>query len=238
MNDARSVAHPRGSADASSKPARVVGVDGCKKGWVAATLVDAKLVELRVFADFAALIAAAGDARAIAVDIPIGLPERGRRAVDELARARLRPRQSTLFPMPAREVMAAPTYQAALTACAALGLPGLSKQAYALREKIFEVEAHRGRVPIFEIHPELCFQRMNSGTTLLSRKSSWAGAQERLGMLAQRGLVPPASFSGADRAAVDDVLDAIAAAWTADRIARGEAEVITDPAQTEIALYV
>jgi predicted RNase H-like nuclease len=41
-----------------------------------------------------------------------------------------------------------------------------------------------------------------------------------------------------DRRLVDDVLDAIAAAWTADRIARGEAEVITDPAQTEIALYV
>lgn len=233
-----SAAAAYGSTGSSAPTSRVVGVDGCKKGWVAATLVDAKLVEVRVFADFTAVVAAAAEVEAIAVDIPIGLPERGRRAVDVLARARLRPRQSTLFPMPPREVMAAATYHAALTACAALGLPGLSRQAYAHRDKIFEVDAHRGRAPIFEIHPELCFQRMNGGATLLTRKSSWAGAQERLAVLARHGLVPPASFSGADRAAVDDVLDAIAAAWTAGRIARREAEVLVDPSQVGIALYL
>ncbi len=217
---------------------RVVGVDGCKKGWVAAELVDAKLVEIRVFADFAALIAATRDAKAIAVDIPIGLPKRGRREVDNLARARLRPRQSTLFPMPPRKVMAAETYEDALAACVALGLPGLSQQAYALRRKIFEVDPYRGRARIFEIHPELCFQKMNGGTTLMSRKSSWAGVQERLAVLARHDLVPPTNFNDADMVAVDDVLDAVAAAWTAARIARGEAEILTAASQTGISLHL
>src|SRR5262245_9293744 len=86
---------------------RVVGVDGCRGGWIAAALEPERgRWTALVLPDFAALLAAFPDAAAIAVDIPIGLPADGPRACDRLARARLGPRRSSVFPAPSRALLA------------------------------------------------------------------------------------------------------------------------------------
>lgn len=216
---------------------RVVGVDGCKAGWVAVVVTGETIVTAGVFADFAALLAAEPTAAVFAVDIPVGLPDAGVRKVDLLARELLRPRQSTLFPMPPRQVLAAATHAEAVALGHRLGVGGISAQGYALRDKIFDVERARDRARVVEVHPELCFRAMNGGAPLLTRKHSWTGFLERRTLLERHGLALPGALPGLERAGVDDVVDAVAAAWTARRVVRGEVAIVTDAGQPGIAIH-
>ena len=53
----------------------VVGVDGCRAGWLAVRLNRRGAPESRIFPDLASLWSACHQAALILVDIPIGLPE-------------------------------------------------------------------------------------------------------------------------------------------------------------------
>jgi predicted RNase H-like nuclease len=106
---------------------------------------------------------------------------------------------------------------------------GVSKQAHALRNKIFEVEPHAEKnTRIVEVHPEVSFREM-AGQPLTSSKKTWDGLLERLALLKNVGLdlakFLPKSGTGA---APDDVVDAAAAAWTASRLAHGSARSIPE----------
>ena len=99
------------------------------------------------------------------------------------------------------------------------GCPG----GWALRKKILEVDAHMSDSRIHEVHPEVCFQLL-AGASLRHSKKTWGGHEERRVLLESAGIVVPAELGNANRAGVDDVLDAAVAAWTARRLARGEAK--------------
>jgi predicted RNase H-like nuclease len=61
-------------------------------------------------------------------------------------------------------------------------------------------------------------------------KRTWAGVQHRRRLLADAGIYLADNVGEAGRhAAVDDVLDAGAAAWTALRVATGAATPLPDP---------
>ena len=62
--------------------ASVVGVDGWKKQWVAVVARGGAVEGVRTFASFAKLAKGLDEAAVIAVDMPIGLPEAGRRGAD------------------------------------------------------------------------------------------------------------------------------------------------------------
>lgn len=68
------------------------------------------------------------------------------------------------------------------------------------------------------------FQPEDRWPGLGASKKTWNGMRARLDVLEARGIVIPANLPGAGKAPVDDLLDAAAAAWTADRIRRGVAE--------------
>jgi predicted RNase H-like nuclease len=71
------------------------------------------------------------------------------------------------------------------------------------------------------VHPELSFWEMAGGRAAKHGKKSAAGRTERTRLLSHAGFnVPVTPPSGA---AMDDVLDALAACWTAQRIRDGEA---------------
>jgi predicted RNase H-like nuclease len=209
-------------------------VDGCPAGWIAVRVdLGAGGWSAHVYGSFADLLAAGPDAAAIGVDIPIGLAETGPRACDRAARARLGPRRSSVFNPPTRRLLVtiadATTYRAAnALAWRALG-HGIGVQAYNIFAKIREADA--AIVPelqarVREVHPELCFAAMR-GRPCAHPKKSPAGAAERLDALSAScpwlGGQPPRPPRGAGR---DDLLDALAAAWTAERIAAGSAEVL------------
>src|SRR5215207_10188234 len=96
----------------------VVGVDGCRFGWVAARLdlgpvEPTEKLKLKSFLTFEEIVDAyLADADAIAVDIPIGLDECQRRA-DIEARAVLDKRKSSVFPAPDPRVVHLDEYWAA-----------------------------------------------------------------------------------------------------------------------------
>lgn len=213
---------------------RVLGVDACRGGWVGICL-DGGGGRAVFGTSIADVVANAGDEAldVVAVDIPIGLPDNSRRRCDELAKKRIGARSSSVFMTPTRPALEAPTHAAAVVVNRELVQEGLSVQAFGLRHRLFEVEQWLpgAGCRVVEVHPEVCFAEM-AGRPLLHSKSRWAGCEERRELLDKEGISLHGQLGAAGaRAAVDDVLDAAAAAWTARRVAAGGAFSI--PSQPE-----
>jgi predicted RNase H-like nuclease len=212
---------------------RVLGVDGCATGWIGIALGTRvpRAYSATSVTDLVEQAMADGPLSVVAIDIPIGLPDAGRRMADVLARQVIGTRRSSVFMTPVRAALQAPDHPTAVAINRELAGEGVSKQAYGLRTRIFEVEAfaHSTGRAVVEVHPEVCFARM-LGKPLDARKTTWAGTELRRGLLAEHG-IPLSGDLGRPRldAAVDDVLDAGAAAWTARRVADGRADSIPDP---------
>jgi predicted RNase H-like nuclease len=97
------------------------------------------------------------------------------------------------------------------------------------------------REAIREVHPEVSFWAWNGSAPMRERKKRRAGRAERL-RLAEAWLGPDllARARGAHRRkdlADDDILDAVAALWTAHRLADGTAETLPSaPPQDDCGL--
>lgn len=204
-----------------------MGVDGCRGGWLAAVTDDAG-TRWHWTADVAELLAEPADA--IAIDIPIGLPDAGTRACDVEARRRLGARRSSVFAAPIRPVLGCPTYADARALLASLGGASMSAQAFGLVRAVREVDEHvspaeAGRV--VEAHPELAFQLL-SGLGLAAKKTD-EGRAQRVAALSTVWPDAAALVASAPRpAAPDDALDALVCAWVARRWVRGDAVVLGD----------
>ncbi len=219
---------------------RVVGVDGCPGGWVAVAYDDeARTLTPAIHRSFSALLAAYPDAARIGVDIPIGLAEGKPRRCDVEARRVLGPRWSSVFPAPDRRVVAVPAYEAASALARCLTGKGISKQAHAIYPKVLEVNsvltpALQARV--VEVHPEVSFWAL-AGRPMEYAKKRAEGFEERRALLAEAlGIAIPerrAARAWARPAGADDVLDAIVAAWSAGRDARGQSGRSPDVAQVD-----
>jgi predicted RNase H-like nuclease len=213
---------------------RVLGVDACKAGWIGIVLAGGQ-VGAHLAATIGELVAAAevdGALAAIAIDMPIGLADTSRREADRLARKEIGALRSSVFMTPVRAAFAATDHAAASEINRRKARAGMSIQAFGLRIKLLEVDAWVRQNPCraVEAHPEVTFALM-AGVPLTASKHTWAGAQVRRQLLAREGIVLEGDLGDAGRAAVDDVLDAAACAWTARRVARGEARSLPDPPQ-------
>jgi predicted RNase H-like nuclease len=175
----------------------------------------------------------------VGIDMPLGLLADGWREADALARRALGRRGVTVFAIPPRPVWQQPTYAEANRTCRELTGKGLSAQTWGLRGKLLEADAYRRKSParLYEVHPELAFAAL-AGAPLAASKHTPPGLVIRRQVLAQAGLILPAGIRGA---AENDLLDAAAVAWSARRIAAGQAVTFTNSAQraddsTEIAI--
>ena len=216
----------------------VLGLDGCKGGWIAIALDDSGYVD-------AFLAPTAADAEriglerwnidAMVIDIPVGIPDTESRLADVEARRFIKPRHSSVFSTPVRAALEAPDYNAARIASLAASGKSLSKQAWAICDKIREVDAwvRDAQVTAREGHPEVSFRAM-AGEPIEHYKKTLSGAMLRRQLLAGEGIELPGSmdakaFRGVD---LDDIHDAGAMAWTARRVARGDA--VSLPAAPEV----
>ena len=210
----------------------VMGVDACSTGWIGIVEWDGR-ISAHWAPDIVSLMAEAspdGPLAVVAVDMPIGLADAGRRAPDQLARAIVGPRASSVFPTPARAAIEADTYVEANIRNWDLVGTGVSKQAYGLRKKLLEVNAWANAEPgrVLEMHPEVSFVHLTNGH--LPPKRSWAGMHARMSALAAVGFRVPDDLGpiGA-RVGTDDVIDAAVGAWTARRRTEGFAVSYPDP---------
>ncbi len=223
----------------------IAGVDGCKSGWVAVlrNLEDPRDLRLAVFPAFSELLAHDPYLSIIAVDMPIGLPERigpAGRGPEKAARRHLGERQSSVFSVPSRAAVYETDYRQACDTAQRTSEPPrkVSKQCFYLFPKIREIDALMTpelEDRVFEVHPELAFWRLNGEREMsLPKKvkshTSPKGVDQRRDLLVSRGLA--ASFldqkppKGCGR---DDLLDAAANSLIAERCFKGIAEPFPDP---------
>jgi len=208
--------------------ALVMGLDGCRFGWVAVTTsADGRgLSSVSVIPDLAMVIERldSGDLAAATIDIPIGLSDTWPRPVDVEARKLVGLRASSVFPTPLRAVLGSPDYQSACERSFALCGKRMSKQAFAITPKIEEVD--KAMTPerqnrLVEIHPEVSFTVL-AGRPMSFPKRTSEGRAERLAVLRSEfedlGDHVSVRVPGT---APDDVVDAFVAAWTARRWANG-----------------
>ncbi len=219
----------------------VAGVDGCRAGWLVVTrpLDEPAAAQVRLVARFNEILGLLPTPEIIAVDIPIGLPERGAkggRTCDTEARARLGSRQSSVFAVPARAAVMCEDYaQACLVALKNSDPPRkVSKQTFNLFAKIREVDALMTpglQAHILEVHPEVAFWAANGEEALtepkkLKSRAYPPGLELRRGLLERAGyardLLRSQPFRLSD-AGPDDLLDATVNSWSAARIANGQA---------------
>lgn len=162
----------------------VVGVDACPLGWVA-TVIDGDGVRMETYSEFERLSQAYAEVDRIFVDIPIGLPEDGRRQCDEDAHDLLGSRGISVFYPPCRSAAELNDYQEAKDEHQDKIGYGLSQQAHYISRKILQVADVVGKQydgVVRESHPELCFAALN-GQPIAYSKSSNSGRGLRMKLL-------------------------------------------------------
>jgi predicted RNase H-like nuclease len=147
-----------------------------------------------------------------------------------------------VFAAPCRAALSATTHAAASQINHDKTGRGLSQQAFGIIPKIKEVDdamTSDCQQWAFEVHPEVCFWALNQRRPMTHNKKTKKGAAERIALL--RRVFPQIETHLANRPSrvgADDLLDAAAAAWTALRCYRKEAECVCSPEYDEKGLVV
>jgi predicted RNase H-like nuclease len=248
------------SADGATDARWLAGVDGCRTGWIAAFVrphgEDAQLcVVVRIVPRFADVLAAPETPAVVAVDMPIGLPDRigpEGRGPERAIRPLLGARQSSVFSVPPRAAIFAADFGAACAAALAASEPPrkVSKQLFMIAPKIREVDACLRADParaarVYEVHPELAFWRLN-GERALDEPKKVKGICYEPGLALRRRLLMAAGMPQAvvtaappQGAGADDLLDALACAAIARRLHAGVARPFpTSPSRDRFGLPV
>ncbi len=219
----------------------VAGADGCRGGWICVLRDLEPPYNERAFLakTIGEVLNHPDTPTVIAIDIPIGLPDRitgAGRECDLAARANLGKRASAVFAVPARSALAETEYRGACAAALAASDPPrqISKQMFHLFPKIREVDAVMTPAlqnRVFECHPELAFWAMNRREPLgepkkLRGRINGPGLEQRRALLLSAGyderFLLETAFRRAD-AGMDDFLDACACSLAAARIYLGDA---------------
>ncbi len=229
---------------------RIIGIDGCPGGWIGAIAPTDNLadVHVRVFAHFGDIVEY-GPFTKIAVDMPIGLPERagpGGRGPERAVRPLLGPRRSSVFSVPARRAVYAADYETACKEALEHSDPPrkISKQSFAIFPKIREIDGllrdKRHLVDVVhEVHPEVAFWRLNGEKPLTTPKKMngrryASGLDERRKLLLGAGISTVIVAAKPPRgAAVDDMLDALAGLVVAKRLHDGIAQPFPNPPERD-----
>lgn len=223
----------------------VAGVDGCKAGWI---IIVRDIVNtgwsFHLCTCFHDILNLQPRPDVIAVDMPVGLldvPVTGGRPCDRDARKLLGwPRRNSVFSPPSRPALHGNSFLMAQQLNAPVGI---TQQTFALFPKLRQVDdimtpAYQGW--ILEVHPEVCFYAANSEQPIHHKKKSSLGQQDRINVL--RKIYGshwdewyPAICGAYSRqcVALDDIIDACIASWTAERIFGNKARRIPSKPATD-----
>jgi predicted RNase H-like nuclease len=209
----------------TAQESRALGVDGARGGWVAVEVAGststARVLRWHRLPAIVDVLALAADV--VGIDMPIGLPDRGRRAADLAAKSLLGAAHPRVFLTPPRGVLAADDYDEAARLHRLLtDGRGLSVQTWNIVARIREVDAVADDPRLVEVHPELSFAVLGGGVP--PSKKTAAGRAARLAALG--GWLPAATLDAVPGG--DDGLDALACAWSALRWYAGTARTLPE----------
>ena len=213
----------------------VAGADGCKAGWVVVLReVKSRRMEVRLASRVGDILHWKPAPEILGIDVPIGLLDRavsGGRECDIEARKLLgQTRKSSVFSPPASGTLRAqtPTEANRLNRATGPDAPGMPLQASAIIPKILEVDqfiSRRRQKRVVEVHPELCFYEMNGRRPVVQPKKKSAGRARRVQLLKNvwgREAFRVLRASRPSGVALDDLVDAMAACWTAERVLKNK----------------
>ncbi|MGV8872361.1 MAG: DUF429 domain-containing protein [Rhodococcus sp. (in: high G+C Gram-positive bacteria)] len=202
---------------------KFAGVDGAKGAWVVASF-DGTTLTWKACASVAEVVERTHDCVRVGVDMPLSLPVRGYRTSELEAKKFLGPARSSIFHTPVADVLDAATYEQACAISRDITGKAISKQTWhivpavqAWRDADFDPERY------VEVHPECSFRAM-SPTTAFASKKTGRGVGQRLAAL-ERWTDHLDLTDLPTGPAIDDVLDAAVAAWSARRFHVGEHHV-------------
>lgn len=222
----------------------IAGINGCKSGWfcIFEELPQKKLGS-KIFATIEDLAKHAESLDVVAIDVPIGLTDAGPRACDVEARKMLGgKRASSVFPAPIRPALGAASYEEASARSFAAQQKKLPKQAWAIYPKIRQLDELLSRRrdlrgKIYEVHPEVSFCAWNAMRSIVEPKKSKEGAAIRRQLIADHfgGIAFDVIRARYKRGEVldDDIMDAFAALWTAERIFSQQSRTLPDRPQRD-----
>ena len=211
----------------------IVGVDGCPAGWIAVCQERSSgTLQAHVVGCLTELFDKIGVPQIVTIDIPIGLLDEGSRLCDIEARKRLGSRGCCVFPAPIRPALEAGSYADASATRRQVEGKGVSAQAFGIYKKVREIDELLCENPalvniLFEVHPEVSFAAWNA-SPFTTKKATEEGFKERLALtepLFGQGIFDQirSQFKKRD-VSNDDILDALGALWTAQRIVTNSAE--------------
>ncbi|MGA7615057.1 MAG: DUF429 domain-containing protein [Thermoanaerobaculia bacterium] len=216
----------------------VAGTDGCPAGWICLRRrMKSREIHPQVFINAADLLDQRPRPSVLTIDVPIGLSDSGARFCDHAARRVLGARASSVFPAPIRPALSARTYGSACRITLERTGKQISRQAWAIYPKVREIDRAMIERPslqgaVHEVHPEVSFWAWNGGVAIEPPKRTRAGRDAR--RLLVDSHFGPDSFElvrhryRASDVTDEDILDAFAALWTAERIATGTAGTLPD----------
>ncbi|HEX6981881.1 MAG TPA: DUF429 domain-containing protein [Balneolaceae bacterium] len=219
---------------------KTLGIDGCRAGWIAISLDDENAGYWLLESD-----SELGDFfekfDRIFIDVPIGLSEDEHiRECDQHLRKVLGPDYyASVFNPPMRLALHAPTYgEASMTSYESTGKK-ISIQAWNITPNIKAVDQFLQqdeglREKVFESHPELLFQKLNGGSSILQKKATKKGLRHRLGLLKGQSKFADDFFRDIkeeyrrNQVDEDDIIDAMALALFARRSMNAEMKTLPE----------
>ena len=210
-----------------SQKYHAVGVDACKAGWFVVEIGRKGDWAFDIFPEIDTIWRRVSKtASLILIDIPIGLPEKGTRACDVLARKVLKKRAASVFSVPCRKALQALNYQDASKINYQESGKKLSVQSWNISGRIKEVDGFLTGTPkahhhIRESHPEVCFWALSGAQPMHFNKKTADGHRERKHILQRfyprcMEIIESAMSKFPRKDLVkDDILDALVLAVTA-----------------------
>jgi len=218
----------------TSSDVNYIGIDGCSKGWVCA-IISKNILSVKLYSSIDSIISGVSTCNVILIDMPIGLPSNQyHERPDNIARRVISKRASSIFPVPCRQAVYAPSANQAYLENERILGKKFTPLTLGIIPKIREIDEflqnnQKYKNKIFESHPEVCFSRLN-GETVMSKKNSLFGIVERIRIL--NNYIPDidvnliAKYEQECNCNADDVLDAIVLAYTATLSVEGKTESI------------
>lgn len=204
----------------NSEAEKFAGVDGAKGAWVVAVLAETTLT-WTACASVTEVLEVTRDCARVGVDMPLSLPEHGYRVSELEAKKFLGTARSSIFHTPVAGVLDAESYPEACVVSRQLTGKAISKQTWHILPSVKawrDADVDRDRY--IEVHPECSFRAMSPATVFSSKKTGRGVGQRLATMMGWSEHVDLADLPSGP--AVDDFLDAAAAAWSARRFHLGE----------------
>ena len=225
----------------------VIGIDGCRAGWITTKILDNQLLSFQIIENLNDDYLKQSNLSHIGIDIPLQLSHTGKRLAEIEARGLLKKRACTIFSPPTLNALMAKNYIDACDVNFKECGKRISKQSWNLFPKIIEANTFlennsRSKLGVFEVHPELSFMAMNDMNLIEASKKTDIGKKIRIKLILK--FFPNFSFElvrnqyKKNQVLDDDILDSISVLWSTQRIVDNIAQFVPkDPEKINMKIY-